>query len=311
MGYVVVNDNTGDRAFLKALDFSTALQQPNSTQVLQSLTATFNYEKMILDECRASRLDRVVISVADGEIPAGDLHPLLPVPYLIFELAEGDIRSRLDLQAQFDLAFRLRALHHCATGLRQLHARRIAHQDLKPSNVLVYDDFDFRVGDLGSSARQGTNSPRENLNFAGDRTYAPPELLYGEVSPDWQVRRLACDLYHLGSLAGFLFTKVGITAMWQKFMDPKFLRQSWNQLYRSVLPYVRDAHDLAFSEVESQLPKEIEESLGESIRQLCDPDPQLRGHPRSRSFGGNPYSLERYVSRFDLLARKAELRMRG
>ena len=309
VGYIVVNDNSGDQAFLKALDFSTALKQPDPTRVIQVLAETFNYEKKILEECRTSRLDRVALSVADGEIPVGELHESLPVPYLIFDLAEGDIRSKLDMQAQFDLAFCLRALHHCATGLRQLHNRQIAHQDLKPSNVLVYSDSDCKLGDLGSSAYLGVNSPRDEFNIAGDHTYAPPELLYGEVSQDWRIRRLSCDLYHLGSLAVFLFTKVGITAMWKKYLVPTLQPRQWLGSYKSVLPHVRNAHDLAFLEFEDQIPEGIRDTLGESVRQLCDPNPHLRGHPRNRSPGGNPYALERYVSRFNLLARNAELGM--
>ena len=81
----------------KALDFSEALKQPNPTIVLQGLTNAFNYEKQLLDQCRANNLDRVAVSIDDGEVAVGDLHPILPVPYIIFELADGDVRSRLNL----------------------------------------------------------------------------------------------------------------------------------------------------------------------------------------------------------------------
>ena len=183
VGYIV-EDESGHRGFLKALDFSEALRQPNSTMVLQALTNAFNYEKQLLDQCKANNLDRVAVSIDDGEISVGDLHPSLPVPYIVFELADGDVRSRLNLTKSFELSFILRALHHCTTGIRQLHNLRVAHQDLKPSNVLVFGDAEFRVADLGRSAMQGTSTPMDQLDIAGDGglTYAPPELLYGEVS---------------------------------------------------------------------------------------------------------------------------------
>ena len=309
VGYIVADDS-GNRAFLKALDFSEALRQPNPTVVLQSLTSTFIYERMVLGKCRSNKLDRVAVSIADGEIPVGTLHSILPVPYLIFDLAEGDIRSRLDQYEQFELAFCLRTLHHCAVGLRQLHTIKVAHQDLKPSNVLVFSDNDSRVSDLGRSTVQGMTSPTDDEFVPGDTTYAPPELLYGLVSSKWQVRRLACDLYHLGSLAVFFFTKVGITATWHRFLDRSFWPASWGQSYEDALPYVRDAHDLAFVEFESQVPDDIRAGLCESVKELCEPDPLLRGHPRDRGPNGNPYSLERYISRFDLLARRAEWQMK-
>ena len=310
VGYIVIN-KSGKRAFLKALDFSEALRQPNTTIVLQSLTSTFNYERMLLDQCRSKNLDRVAVSIDDGEIPAGVLNLALPVPYLIFELAEGDVRSKLDLSQRFELAFCLRALHQCTTGIRQLHSIKVAHQDLKPSNVLVFDDADARVSDLGRSALQGMTSPIENERIPGDRTYAPPELLYSYVSPDWRIRRLACDLYQVGSLAVFFFTKISITAMWHKFLDQSFWPKNWGQTYNDVLPHVRNAHDLTYLEFEKQIPGEIRGRLSESVRQLCEPDPLVRGHPNNKAGGNDPYSLERYISRFDHLARLAEWRMKS
>ena len=249
------------------------------------------------------------MSIDDGVIPVGDLHPSLPVPYLIFERARGDVRSQLDVGNRFELAFCLRTLHHCATGIQQLHGLTIAHQDLKPSNVLVFDDMDCRVADLGRSSLQSIPSPVDEEDVAGDRTYAPPELLYGEISQDWRVRRLACDLYHLGSLGVFFFAKVGMTAMWHRFLDPSFWPGRWGQSYGDVLPYVRNAHDLAILEFKEAVPPEIRDRLVGAVRQLCEPDPSLRGHPNNRT-RGNPYNLERYIAAFDLLARKAEWQMR-
>ena len=36
-------------------------------------------------------------------------------------------------------------------------------------------------------------SPHDELDCAGDQTYAPPELLYGYIPQDWRVRRLGCE----------------------------------------------------------------------------------------------------------------------
>ena len=309
VGYIVVH-KSGKEGFLKALDFSKAMNQPNSTMVLQNMTTAFNYEKKLLEECKASNLDRVAVSLDDGQIPAGELHTTLPVPYLIFELADGDIRNKLDITGYFDLAFSLRALHHCATGINQLHSRKIAHQDLKPSNVLFFNESGCRVADLGTSAQEHTVAPFDDSMIAGDPAYAPPELLYREISSDWRVRRLACDLYHLGSLAAFFFTRVGMTAMWLQRLDPSFRPNRWGQSYRDVLPYVRNACDLAIQDIAELVPRRIRDRLVEPVRQLCEPDPILRGHPKNKAPHSNPYSLERYVTRFDLLAHIAEWQMR-
>ena len=53
VGYTVINDK-GDRAFLKALDFSAALSAPDPARELQSMTEAFNFERDILSKCQGS-----------------------------------------------------------------------------------------------------------------------------------------------------------------------------------------------------------------------------------------------------------------
>jgi hypothetical protein len=43
---------------------------------------------------------------------------------------------------------------------------------------------------------------------------------------------------------------------------------------------------------------------------LCDPDPRVRGHIKNVKGNGNSYSMERFVAVLNLLATKAELKLR-
>jgi serine/threonine protein kinase len=192
--------------------------------------------------------------------------------------------------------------------LFQLHSASVAHQDLKPSNVLVFEQKLSKVADLGSASVKDTTSPRDGASFAGDRTYAPPELLYGYQDPEWSRRRQACDLYQLGSMVVFFFCGVSMTAMILKNVPPAHLYQVWGGSYGEVLPEVRDAFGLALKEFETNVPGEqLRSALREIVSQLCDPEPLLRGHPLNRKGPGNQYSLERYVASFNLLAQRAEI----
>src|ERR687892_267014 len=60
----------------------------------------------------------------------------------------------------------------------------------KPSNVLLFDGDESKLGDLGRAAAQGYEPPHEDSYIAGDQTYAPPELLYHHMDPEWSRRRL-------------------------------------------------------------------------------------------------------------------------
>jgi serine/threonine protein kinase len=304
-----VEHEGGAQGFLKAFDYSVALSQPNTAATLQALTAAYLFEVGILEECAQARMSRVVLALAHGEVDVPGFGVLSRVNYLIFEKAERDVRRHLDLFTTLEIAWALRSLHHVATGMFQLHGRGISHQDVKPSNVLVFSDETSKIGDLGRANKPGQVSPFDALVIAGDRTYAPPELLYGARVPDDALRRRACDMYHLGSMALFLFAGVGTTGALAARLDPSHLWLTWGDSYEAVLPYVVDAFDRVATSFEQGLPDRLKQRLGQAYRDLCYPDPDLRGDSRNRRGTLQQYSLERYVSRFDLMARDAEIRL--
>jgi eukaryotic-like serine/threonine-protein kinase len=166
-------------------------------------------------------------------------------------MADCDVRSFLGgLSARIDLAWKLRSLHHVATGIHQLHSAGIAHQDVKPSNILVFDRATSKVADLGSASQRGTLSPRDDRRFAGDPSYAPPELLYGQLDPDWNNRRLGCDAYLLGSMIVFMFTGLNATSLLFSKTLPEHHPGQWKGSYTDILPHLRDAFGMALRTVQ-------------------------------------------------------------
>jgi len=292
---------------LKALDFSRAFRSKDPARQMQSLTAAYNFERDLLVSCNNKRLTHVIHTLADGVYCPTDG---IPVHYLIFELAEGDIRNFVDFSKAFDLAWALRSLHNSAVGLMQLHKNGVAHQDVKPSNILVFPGNLSKIGDVGrASVRDNFNNLHDNLDYAGDPDYAPIELLYNNINPDWNVRRLACDLYLFGSLVFFLYLIWELTSALLTLLDDSHHYLNWTGNYSEVLPYIRQAYNDVLIELKTQLNKNpFSSDIVEMVKQLCDPDPLKRGHPLNHR-QTNPFSLERYVSKLDSLATRAELNL--
>jgi serine/threonine protein kinase len=232
----------------------------------------------------------------------------LPVNYLIFELADGDVRNQFAATEAFDHAWIMRVLHNTATGIQQLHGEKIVHQDIKPSNLLTFgDDGSTKLADLGRAEHREEAGPHSAQAIAGDLTYAPPEQLYGYQPSDWHVRRRSCDLYHLGSMVLFFFTGVATTPAMISRLAPAQHFENWGDSYAGVLPFVRDAFDEVADELDQALPSFCRDRLGPAFRELCDPEPEKRGHPKAHgSRHSDPYAVERYVSLFNLLAMRAE-----
>ncbi|MCC2545508.1 protein kinase [Hymenobacter sp. BT175] len=312
--YQVENIQTGKKSFLKALNFAAFFAMHNGsgkniTEIIQEQTNAYQYEKALLERCKDRNLNKVATIIDEGEeVLSGYIIP--QVPYMIFEIADGDLRSRLiDLADNIDISWKLRSLHNIALGLQQLHSVKISHQDLKPSNVLIFRDGETsKVGDLGRSLCQDIAAPHDNGmgGFAGDSTYAPPEIFYGFHEPNWNKKMQQVDLYMFGSLACFYFTTITLTSAIFTELDPSIHYYNWRGSYEEAKPYITDAYFKAFEQLRPYFEKNaalIE--LLVLIKHCTNADPTKRGLP-TKSNHALYFPFEAIISKLDLLTRKAE-----
>jgi len=307
--YVVEKDKK--KAFLKALDLTDALQQPNFVDAINQMTTAFIFERDLLIKCKENHLSKIVTPLAHGQVSLPGQPPFLNVYYIIFEMADTNLRNQMARMRVFDLAWILRSLHNTAVALEQLHKSGIAHQDLKPSNVLIFNK-ESKVGDLGRSSDINIPSTNDKYTIPGDRSYAPFELFYGINSNVEFQLRYASDLFHLGSLIFFYFLHVNLQQivfieMKKHDIDKNLTR---NDFYAD-LPYFQDGFTYALDILRKEMDKywtELSSELIPLTKMLCEIDPKKRGHYTNRYKKINQYSLERFISAFDLLAKKAEYR---
>ncbi|MEX0702031.1 MAG: hypothetical protein WD069_08040 [Planctomycetales bacterium] len=305
-GYFVTNAD-GRTGFLKAMDYSDAFGARDFVDQMKFLADAYIFERDICLRCQAVRITRVVHAMDYGS-HQDPLAAVNRVEFLIFERADGDVRAFLDQQSEFDVAFALRTLHGVAAALQQLHLAEMAHQDVKPSNVLIFgEERKSKLGDLGRAWSKDCPAPHDGCRFAGDLGYAPPELRYDDVV-DEKAKRYGSDLYLLGSLAVFLFTRVHINGLVDKQLDRSFQSSNLIMTYEDALPYLQAAFADAMHDFAAHVPDSIQSDLAAIVAELCDPDYRRRGNPVRTS--QQRYSLQRYVSTFDRLSRRVELEMK-
>jgi serine/threonine protein kinase len=295
----------GETAFLKAMDFAAALREPDPAKALNELTSAFLFERAILEECADRKMSRIVRAIDGGITTAGGSG----VQYLIFEEAKGgDLRKHLESAGRFDLAWTLTCIHNICVGVRQLNGADIAHQDLKPSNVLNFPGDGQKLADLGRAWHKLRPSPHDAKLFAGDWGYTPPEFLYGYACPDAADRRFGADFYLVGSLILFLFSGLRASQMLVGALAPDHHPRLFAGTYQEVLPYLQHAFSLNLGQIKGWFPDAaLGEEIVDVIRQMCNPDLSTRGDRLHASKVGSRFSLERFISRFDRLRMAAVL----
>ena len=115
-------------------------------------------------------------------------------PYLIMPYCSNGAASALP--ADVDETTVWRFLHDVATGLAYLHGKKIIHQDIKPANILIDDEGDFRIADFGLSkeARRSLSTQSMRGLSGGSPAYMGPERFSSNPTPI-----KASDIWSLGA----------------------------------------------------------------------------------------------------------------
>ena len=81
-------------------------------------------------------------------------------------------------------------------ALDYVHSRGVIHRDIKPSNIMIEDDSNVRVMDLGISRLTGGNSFSQ-YGFIGTPQYAAPEQILREEGKNITINATT-DIYETG-----------------------------------------------------------------------------------------------------------------
>lgn len=313
--YMVTDSQTGKTAFLKAFDFFNLLQsavnnEDNVMEVLSRLTATYQFENMLHNICLTKRLRKIVKALDQGQVVL-DNQIMHVVPFIIMEMAEGgDIRKYVQTSKEINLLMKVSYIKDVTTGLQQLHNVKIAHQDLKPSNVMVFNTEGAKIGDLGRASLLGMQQSHDSLAVAGDRNYAPPEQLYGYTPPEWIDRRQRCDLYQLGSLISFLFLGVTINSRLKQIINKNVAPLFWGgngDSYIQALPYLESGFNSILTDFDKIQPSWLGLELKDIVKQCSHPKYELRGAKKSLEMTVPTIGLDRFVAKLNNICIKIKV----
>ncbi|MFZ5293871.1 protein kinase domain-containing protein [Enterobacter chuandaensis] len=316
VSYQVESLDKTQKAFLKAFDFHETLMKSveDNKDVMAEfagLTSNYQFENKLNEICISKRFKKIVKVLDKGQKVIGG-NFLNVVPYLIMELADsGDIRKYVEITQEITLSAKLEYLKDVAVGLNQLHSAKISHQDLKPSNVMIFSDLGAKIGDLGRASLQGQPHWHDSIDIAGDRGYAPPEQLYGYVPPEWIDRRERCDLYQLGSLVTFLFLGVTINGLLKQNLPLEVAPSQWGgagDSYVQSLHHIEHAFNESITNFDTLEPRWLSDRLKKIVIKCSHPDYTKRGMIQTIGMKKPILGLDRLVSEFDYLIKQVNIK---
>lgn len=126
----------------------------------------------------------------------------LNMPYLIMEYCpKGALNKQVGKLPEQEV---WKVLHDVAAGLAYLHGKEIVHQDIKPDNILLDENGDYRITDFGISTKARTTL-RRSIGAAavsgGTTAYMAPERFSANPAPT-----KASDIWSLGAMVYELIT---------------------------------------------------------------------------------------------------------
>ena len=117
------------------------------------------------------------------------------VPYIVMEYVSGERtlkdhclpESALPIQRVIEIGFT------CARALDYAHRRGVIHRDIKPTNIMLNDDGDVKIGDFGI-AQLAQGDATQVMGIVGSPLYMSPEQASEEALNN------QTDIYSLGAV---------------------------------------------------------------------------------------------------------------
>lgn len=122
-----------------------------------------------------------------------------PVLYLAMELVPGgDLKTRLAAGTPWTLAGTLALARGVLCGIGAIHAAGIVHRDVKPANVLLRENHEPVVADLGMGKVFGPGALTGYSMLIGTIAYMAPEQLRGaHVDRRTDLYAIGCILFQM------------------------------------------------------------------------------------------------------------------
>jgi serine/threonine protein kinase len=150
---------------------------------------------------------------------------------IILENAKADLLDILN-QKNLTLLEKIKIIRDIAYGIKSLHDNNIFHGDIKPENILIFDDNTAKICDFSNSEILSTNKKKLYIDTVkGTFTYISPNI-YSQVLIDKSKKikiSLKDDIYAFGMVIYLIMHKKDILEELKEYLKSKSINLSENK----------------------------------------------------------------------------------
>lgn len=172
-------------------DYSTGISEQNKR---------FYREIEALEQCKERKIHHVVTISSFGQLSCiaknrkgEDISYIFP--FYTMEYASSDLKNYMENNSIL-FSDKINLCLQIANGLKELNDIGYYHRDLKPDNILMFDDT-WKIGDLGLIAfRDKDNIYDKKNDFIGPKGWLSPEAMNKYLQSDNNKYQFDCNIDH-------------------------------------------------------------------------------------------------------------------
>lgn len=139
-------------------------------------------------------------------LPTLQAHTETLQPVMVMEHIENDLYHLLDTQANIELSKKVSILLDISTGLMYLHDTHVVHMDLTSGNILLTENLQAKISNLGNAQYLDTSRSRarsQSISTPGTLVYMPPEASSSKIHCSTEI-----DIFSFGVIMLHTITQV-------------------------------------------------------------------------------------------------------
>lgn len=114
--------------------------------------------------------------------------------YMMDYAVDGDLKNFIENNPDLDLSDKLEICYQLACGLQELNDLGYYHRDLKPDNIFIFNQQQWKIGDLGLIAYREEDWDKKN-ELIGPKGWLSPEAMNKYLCEGNQ-RKYDCKIDH-------------------------------------------------------------------------------------------------------------------